>query len=400
MRTLLIITVATVGLLVAACGTPAAAPDDPAGQPATDEQPDGDGADDQDGRATDDQDGRAADDTAALDLGDHCENPEAGYRIRYPEAWHTNDGQVTAPCQAFDVEVPQIEPATVMPLASSALITVADRRFDEMPTLIEDDLATDVHDVVETEIGGRRALRVDGTATGETYLGEGVEVHRTYVAFGDRTLVASINDLGEPDLELRREVLADMLATLEVIDRSDEGADGTDGNDSADGTDDPSEDPSEGSGEDATPLVADASQEPRSGGDGSGYLVDVRLGHHDGFTRLVLEFESSVPEFEVAQTDGPIRAHPSGKDLDLGGDAYLEVVTSGTSVDLTGDEATRTYDGPDRLDGEGDPVVEVAMAGDHHGMMSWVLGLSEETDFAVAELEDPARIVIDVIDEG
>lgn len=400
MSTLLTATVATVGLLVAACGTPTTPLDDPAEQPTADEQ--GDGTDDQDGQAADDQDGRSAGDTTALDLGDHCENPQDGYRIRYPEAWHTNDGQVTAPCRAFDVEVPQIEPATVMPLASSALITVADRRFDEIPALIEDDLATEVHDVVETQIGGRRALRVDGVATGETYLAEGVEVHRTYVALGDRTLVASINDLGEPDIDVRREVLGDMLATLEVIDRSDDGTDdATDGsNDAADGTDDTGEDPSAAPGEDTTPPIADASQEPRSGGDGSGYLVDVRLGHHDDFTRLVLEFEASVPEFEVAQTDGPIRAHPSGKDLELAGDAYLEVITSGTSVDLTGDEATRTYDGPDRLDSDGDPVVEVAMSGDHHGVMSWVLGLSQETDFAVSELEDPARIVIDVIDAG
>lgn len=391
MRTLPTVTAAAIGLLVAACGAPEQLLDDPAGEA---HQEQDDPGTDGSTNGADEADEPAADDTTTLDLGDPCDNPQDGYRISYPDAWNTNDGEVTAPCRVFDVEVPQIEPDTVLPLASSVLITVEDRGFDEMRALIDDDPATEVHDVVEAEIDGREALRVDGVATGETYLADGVEVHRTYVAFGERTLVAHSNDLGEPDLDRRRDLIAEMLASLEAIDRTDEPTDGT-----ADGSEEAGEQTSEAPAEEATPPIAEASREPRSGGDGSGYLVDVRLGHHDGFSRLVLEFEASVPEFEVAPTEGPIYAHPSGEDLELGGTSYLEVITSGTSVDLTGDEATRTYDGPDRLSGDGDPIVEVALSGDHHGVMSWVLGLSAETEFAVAELEDPARIVIDVMDE-
>ena len=387
MRTPLTVTMTTLVLLVAACGTPEQALDDPAQGDADREQHVDEEADE--------RDGQTAEDTDAPDLGERCENPRDGYRIHYPEAWHTNEGEVTAPCQVFDVEVPQVEADTVMPLASSVLILTEDHRFDEMRALIEDDPATEVHDVVETEIGEREALRVDGVATGETYLAEGVEIHRTYVAFDDRTLVAASNDLGELDLDHRRELIRGMLATLEATDRSDEGRD-----DAAEGGEDPDEQPSAAPGEDDMAPVGDASRNPRSGGDGSGYLVDVRLGHHDGFSRLVLEFEASVPEFEVAPTDGPVRAHPSGEDLELAGEDFLEIVTSGTSVDLSGDEATRTYDGPDRFDGDGHPVVEVALSGDHHGVLTWVLGLGEQADFAVAELEDPARIVVDVIDEG
>ena len=381
MRTLYTATVAAMGLLVAACGTP----EQPAEAP-TDELPGAEQPTD------DDADGEAAGPEARLDLGDHCENPEDGYRIRYPEAWQANDGQVTAPCRAFDVAVPDIQPDTVLPLASSALITVEDRGFDEMRALIQDDPATEVHDVAETEFDGRAALRVDGAATGEAYLDEGVEVHRTYVALGERTLIASSNELGEPDLDVRRDLIADMLATLEPIDRRDDARD-----DTTDSTDDATDGASTDTDE-GTPLIGEASQEPRSGGEGSGYLVDARVGHHDGFSRLTLEFEESVPEYEVAPTDGPILAHPSGEDLELGGETYLEIVTTGTSVDLTGDEATRTYGGPDRFDGDGAPIVEVAISGDHHGVMSWVIGLSGEVDFAVADIEDPARIVVDVID--
>jgi hypothetical protein len=92
----------------------------------------------------DDRDQEGAADAAVLDLVSLCENPQDGYRFRFPGTWHANDGHVTAPCRVFDVEGPEVEPDTVLPLASSVLITVEDHRIDEVPALIDDGPAPSV----------------------------------------------------------------------------------------------------------------------------------------------------------------------------------------------------------------------------------------------------------------
>lgn len=389
MRRLLTATLTGLGLLLAACGAPVDEPiDDPVPGEEASEDPSIDRSDDD-----------VADDTdevtlgAQLELGATCENPQDGYRIDYPTAWHVNDGEVTDPCRVLDVERPDVDPHTVLPLASSVLLLVEDRDLDEMRDLIAADPATDIDELVEDEIDGRTALRVDGTATGEAYLDAGVEVHRTYVEFDGRTLIARASQLGEPELEIRREVIADMLATLQPIERERQ-----DTTPEQEGSTHDEHTTSDEAAEDDLAIIAEAGREARSGGDGRADLIDVRIGHHGDFARLTLEFEDVVPSYEVAPADGPILAFPSGEDLELSGEHYLEVATSGTRVDLTGTEAVETYDGPLRLDGPGSPVVEVAMAGDHHGQMTWVLGLDEAAHFAVGDLEDPARIVIDIVD--
>lgn len=372
MRSALITTVTGLGLLLVACGQPA---DTGADDPATTEGSADPGTQEQ---------GAAADPHVDPELGAACENPRDGYRISYPTGWQVNDGAVTDPCQVFDVTPPQVEPDTVLPLVSSVLLISEPRDLEAMRDLIVDDPATDVEELREDEIAGRAALRVDGTATGEAYLDAGVEVHRTYLALDGRTLIAQASDLGEPDLEIRREIIAAMLRTIEPIEQEQQDREGD------------ADAPSRDTDEDRVAMIADAGREARGGGDGRADLVDVRVGHHDDFARLTLEFDQAVPTFEVAPTEGPLMAFPSGEDLELSGDHYLEVVTSGTRVDLTGDEPVETYDGPLRIEGPGAPMVEVAMAGDHHGEMTWVIGMDEPADFAVAELQDPARIVIDV----
>lgn len=383
-----------------ACGRTS---DTPSDAPARGEDPTADGPQ-EDPTGADGQRDRT------LELGASCENPQDGYRIGYPTSWHANDGEVTEPCRVFDVAPPEVAPNTVLPLASSVLLLVEPWDLARMRELIDDDPATDVGGLVDTEIGGRAAVRVDGHATGETYLDAGIEVHRTYVDLGGRTLVAQASELGEPDPEVRREVITAMLRTLEAIERSAPDTAGDDEVASEDGaesrSEEPAEDGAEARAEERVAMVAHAGREPRSGGDGRdpltdgrAYLVDVRGGHHDGFARLTLGFDEAAPTYEVAPTDGPILAFPSGEGLGLVGSHYLEVVTSGTRVDLTGDEPVETYDGPSRIEGPGAPIVEVAMSGDHHGEMTWVIGMDGSAPFAVAELEDPARLVIDVVDQ-
>lgn len=171
------------------------------------------------------------------------------------------------------------------------------------------------------------------------------------------------------------------------------------------GSDDP-----ESAGDGPAP-VGEGSTEPRES-DGfpsvtgpTAQLVDVRLashpegGDHPAFDRLVLEFEGEQrPEWRIAYSDGPVRQDGSGHVVELPGDAFLEVrVVPASGVDLRGEEARQTYTGPDRIPLEGAVVSEAARAGDFEAHLTWALGIQRRAPFAIAWLEDPMRLVVDVM---
>ncbi|MDX1748155.1 MAG: hypothetical protein R3324_19650, partial [Halobacteriales archaeon] len=42
------------------------------------------------------------------------------------------------------------------------------------------------------------------------------------------------------------------------------------------------------------------------------FLTDVRLGRHEGFERLVFQFDGAAPEYRIEYVDGPVMESPSG----------------------------------------------------------------------------------------
>ncbi|MEQ9094270.1 MAG: hypothetical protein RLN63_09180, partial [Miltoncostaeaceae bacterium] len=128
-------------------------------------------------------------------------------------------------------------------------------------------------------------------------------------------------------------------------------------------------------------------------------LREVRLGGHDGFDRIVLEFEGdATPSYRISYLDPPVRQDGNGNRVTVDGSAYLEIRLSPASgVDLLDDDARRTYTGPDRLDPDGASVVrELVRTGDFEAQLAWVAGVRGERPFAATLLEDPARVVVDV----
>jgi len=156
------------------------------------------------------------------------------------------------------------------------------------------------------------------------------------------------------------------------------------------------------SGPDGIDPMDDAGTDPvRSEGDGEGtsLLTDVRVARHEGFDRVVFEFDGPVPGFDVEYIEPPITEDGSGDEVDVRGDAFLQVrMEPASGFDLSG-EGEQTYDGPTRLSGEdaGTSVIqEVVRTGDFEAVLAWVVGISDEVDFRVDTLEDPTRIVVDV----
>lgn len=157
----------------------------------------------------------------------------------------------------------------------------------------------------------------------------------------------------------------------------------------------------------ALPLSSEASTEmvatpsfPDSTGQRISLLTAVEAGRHEGFDRVVWTFDGDVPAYRVAYVERPITEDGSGAPIEVRGDATLQIIlTPASGTDLSGEDVRTVYEGPDRIDGSasGTAVVEeVVLTGDFEATLSWVIGLDRQAPFAVTELSDPTRVVIDI----
>jgi hypothetical protein len=141
---------------------------------------------------------------------------------------------------------------------------------------------------------------------------------------------------------------------------------------------------------------------PDTGGGDVAYLDSVEIGDHPDYERVVFTMteDSPLPAWRVEYTD-EIRQSGSGNPVDVTGEEFLQVTMSGASgVDLSGEDFEEIYTGPDRLSGEdaaASAISEVVLSGDFEATMGWGVGLEEERPFRAFALEDPARVVVDVM---
>lgn len=128
-------------------------------------------------------------------------------------------------------------------------------------------------------------------------------------------------------------------------------------------------------------------------------LVDTRLGRHDGFTRIVWEWQADAgaPQWIVTERGGGApfpQTQPPGA---LAGDTWLEVVFSDV-IAMEAPQAVAPKPSP------GGPIVSgVAMlvpppADQGDDRMSFVVGLTGPARFTAMTLDAPSRLVLDVYD--
>lgn len=149
--------------------------------------------------------------------------------------------------------------------------------------------------------------------------------------------------------------------------------------------------------------LANASEAQRSApGDGTGtaLLKAVRIGRNPGFERIVFEFVgTTTPGYRVQWVDGPITADGSGAEVQVAGNAYLEMVMqSASGVDLSAPELTVVYTGPDRIATKGQTklITDLVRTGDFEAVLSWAAGTTKRVPFRVLTLQSPTRIVVDL----
>jgi hypothetical protein len=143
-----------------------------------------------------------------------------------------------------------------------------------------------------------------------------------------------------------------------------------------------------------------------TGGDEGVYtnLVDVRVGAHPDFDRVVFEFappspnpggKAGIPHYDIEAVRPPFSEDPSDLPIEVEGAAFARIVLQGaTGYDFYGNA---TYDGPRRLTPGYETLTQLVEGGDFEATMTWIFGLSQRSCWQVHELHNPDRLVIDFI---
>ncbi|HEX2783045.1 MAG TPA: hypothetical protein VHN36_05635 [Ilumatobacteraceae bacterium] len=120
-------------------------------------------------------------------------------------------------------------------------------------------------------------------------------------------------------------------------------------------------------------------------------LLSVEVGHHATFDRVVFNFSSHVPGYNVSYVPA-VTTDPSDQPVQLQGGAFIAVAMHSVASDQIG--------APAAPQGRQTPLFaelrEIAGAGDFEGTVSFGLGLTAQSGFRVFTLTNPDRLVVDV----
>jgi hypothetical protein len=124
-------------------------------------------------------------------------------------------------------------------------------------------------------------------------------------------------------------------------------------------------------------------------------LRAVRIAPHDAFERIVFEFASAaeLPSYAIEYVDRPVRECGSGHVVELPGDAWLAIRFEPARGHDDEGRATIT----DRDRSPGFPLLlRLRTICDFEAHLDWVAAVSSPEPYAVMELRDPARLVVDL----
>ncbi|MEX2281025.1 MAG: hypothetical protein WEE89_00900 [Gemmatimonadota bacterium] len=123
-------------------------------------------------------------------------------------------------------------------------------------------------------------------------------------------------------------------------------------------------------------------------------LTAVRTARHDGFERIVFEFQADqLPNYRVEYVDRPVRACGSGEPVALKGDAWLQIsLEPAYAHDDDGHPTVKVRALMPMLPN----LLELKLICDFEAIVSWAAGLKSPNRYRVLELSAPARIVVDI----
>ncbi|MEP7082025.1 MAG: hypothetical protein ABI841_03500 [Chloroflexota bacterium] len=123
-------------------------------------------------------------------------------------------------------------------------------------------------------------------------------------------------------------------------------------------------------------------------------IVDVRVGSHEGYDRVVFEFNDGTPEIALERATPPFVQDGSGEPMDVEGESFLRLIMRGGTKQM--EDGTSSYGGSRDFDPGFPALVDLVEGGDFEAQSTWYLGLSAESCVRVSLLEDEPRLVIDI----
>ena len=125
-------------------------------------------------------------------------------------------------------------------------------------------------------------------------------------------------------------------------------------------------------------------------------IVDVRVGTHPDYDRVVFEFADGLPEFTLDTATPPFTQDASGLPIEVEGTSFLRLTMRGGTKQT--EEGTSSYDGPTDFDPGFPMLVDLIEGGDFEAQSTWYVGLNGEACPRVTLLTEdgPTRLVIDV----
>jgi len=123
-------------------------------------------------------------------------------------------------------------------------------------------------------------------------------------------------------------------------------------------------------------------------------IIDVRVGTHVGYDRVVFEFDQGTPELTLDRAEPPFTQDGSGLPIEVDGSSFLGLVMRGGTKQT--DAGTSSYQGSTDIAAGFPALVHLIEAGDFERQSTWYLGLTGDACVRVLLLEGPPRLVIDV----
>lgn len=126
-------------------------------------------------------------------------------------------------------------------------------------------------------------------------------------------------------------------------------------------------------------------------------IVDVRIGEHDGYDRVVFEFEQGLPEITLDRATPPFTQDASGLPIDVEGDSFLRLTMRGGTKQT--ESGTSSYDGPTEFEPDFEVLEHLIEGGDFEAQSTWYFGLDEDDSVCVRVIgldDGSPRLVIDL----
>ncbi|RDI52873.1 AMIN-like domain-containing (lipo)protein [Nocardia mexicana] len=145
-----------------------------------------------------------------------------------------------------------------------------------------------------------------------------------------------------------------------------------------------------------SPPTAATPQQGKPSNDSRLTVTGVRIGHHEGFDRVVYELGGTgTPGWRVQYTDRAVQ-DGSGRLIDVAGQSILEVQILGSAYPW--DSGVTAYEGPDpATDPDAPAIAGVYRTQVYEGTTQSFIGVNaDKPAFSVSALQNPARLVIDV----